>query len=161
MNAWNTTINNWRNQIYWLLINLCSLNKIDFCKTMLNHQYWCSLVLNIGRSLDMTTFSLFDSMRCWDWRKQWFRCQRRMEWDGMDVCWGGMMGMFWEKHWGLKWRARGSEDNQGRSGRRSWRRTARVFVWSGRMPWIERDGQWELERLLLEWGKSGHPHLRG
>ena len=25
------------------------------------------------------------------------------------------------------------------------------------MPWIERDGEWELERLLLEWGKSGQP----
>ena len=30
-----------------------------------------------------------------------------------------------------------------------------------RMPGIERDGDWELERLLLEWGKSGRPHLRG
>ena len=23
------------------------------------------------------------------------------------------------------------------------------------------EGEQELERLLLEWGKSGHPHLRG
>ena len=29
------------------------------------------------------------------------------------------------------------------------------------MPWIERDEEWELERLLLEWAKSGHPHLQG
>ena len=28
------------------------------------------------------------------------------------MCWGGMVGMFWEKCWSLKWRARGSEDNQ-------------------------------------------------
>ena len=28
------------------------------------------------------------------------------------------------------------------------------------MPLIERNGQWELERLLLEWGKSGHPIYR-
>ena len=35
-----------------------------------------------------------------------------MEWDGTDMCCGGMMGMFWEKRWSLKWRARGSEDNQ-------------------------------------------------
>ena len=27
----------------------------------------------------------------------------------------------------------------------------------GLMPWIERDGEWALERLLLELGKSGHP----
>ena len=26
---------------------------------------------------------------------------------------------------------------------------------------LEQDGEWELERLLLEWGKSGHPCLRG
>ena len=32
------------------------------------------------------------------------------------------------------------------AGRRKWRR---------RMPGIEGDGEWELERLLLEWGKSG------
>ena len=25
----------------------------------------------------------------------------------------------------------------------------------------ERDGEWELERLLLKWGKSGYPHLQG
>ena len=23
------------------------------------------------------------------------------------------------------------------------------------------EGEWEMERLLLEWGKCGHPHLRG
>ena len=28
------------------------------------------------------------------------------------------------------------------------------------MSWIERDVEWELERLLLEWGKSSHPRLR-
>ena len=28
-----------------------------------------------------------------------------------------MMGMFWEKHWRLKWRTRGSEDDQIRHGR--------------------------------------------
>ena len=26
---------------------------------------------------------------------------------------------------------------------------------------IVRDGEWEWERLLAEWGKSGHPRLRG
>ena len=26
---------------------------------------------------------------------------------------------------------------------------------------IERDGEWKWERLLAEWGKSGHPRLRG
>ena len=26
---------------------------------------------------------------------------------------------------------------------------------------IEQDGEWEWERLLAEWGKSGHPRLRG
>ena len=27
--------------------------------------------------------------------------------------------------------------------------------------WYKTDGEWELERLLLEWGKSGHPCLQG
>ena len=27
-----------------------------------------------------------------------------------------------------------------------------VLVWRRRMPWIERDGEWELERLPLQWG---------
>ena len=27
--------------------------------------------------------------------------------------------------------------------------------------WIKRDGEWELERLLTKWGKSGHPRLWG
>ena len=36
------------------------------------------------------------------------------------------------------------------------------MVWRKRMPLIERDGEWELERfLLLEWGKSGHPRFMG
>ena len=90
--------------------------------------------------------------------------QRWMEWDGTGMCWGGMMGMFWEKHWSLKWRARGSKDNQRRCGRCKWRRKAEVFVWRTRMPWIKWDGEWELKsvgELLLEWGKSGHPHLQG
>ena len=26
---------------------------------------------------------------------------------------------------------------------------------------IERDGEWELGKLLSEWGKSGHQRLRG
>ena len=26
---------------------------------------------------------------------------------------------------------------------------------------MERDGEWELERLLRKWGNSGHPRLRG
>ena len=74
-----------------------------------------------------------------------------------------MMGMFWEKHWSLKWNARGSEDEQRRHGRCKWRRRARVLVLRRRMPWIEWDREWELEleRLLLEWGKSGYPHLPG
>ena len=29
------------------------------------------------------------------------------------------------------------------------------------MPRIEEDGEWALEILLLEWGKSGHPCLQG
>ena len=29
------------------------------------------------------------------------------------------------------------------------------------MPWIERDGEWELERLLAKRGKSSHPCLWG
>ena len=29
------------------------------------------------------------------------------------------------------------------------------------MPLIEGDGEWEFERLLLEWGKSDHPRLQG
>ena len=41
--------------------------------------------------------------------------------------------------------------------RRKWRRRARVLVWQRRMPWIEWDGELELEKLLLGWGKSGHP----
>ena len=71
------------------------------------------------------------------------------------------MRMFWEKYWSLNWRARGSEDDRGRHGKCNWRRRARVLVWRRRMPWVERDGEWELERLLLEWGKSSHPRLRG
>ena len=66
-----------------------------------------------------------------------------------------------ENNYSLKWRARGSEDGQRRRGRRKWRKRARVLVWRRRMPWIEQDGEWELEKLLLEWGKSGHPRLRG
>ena len=30
-----------------------------------------------------------------------------VRWYGM--CWGEMMGMFWEKRWSLKWGARGSQ----------------------------------------------------
>ena len=26
--------------------------------------------------------------------------------DGTGMCWGGMMGMFWEKRWSFNWRAR-------------------------------------------------------
>ena len=33
------------------------------------------------------------------------------------------------------------------------RRKAGVLVWRRRMPWIERDGEWE--KLLLEWCKPG------
>ena len=58
-------------------------------------------------------------------------------------------GTFWEKHWSLKWGARGSEDDQRRRGRFKWRRRARALVWRKRTPWIEWDGEWELERLLL------------
>ena len=40
----------------------------------------------------------------------------------------------------LKWRAKGSEDNQRRHGRCKWRRRARVLlVWTRRMPWIKQD----------------------
>ena len=31
--------------------------------------------------------------------------------------------------------------------------------WRKRIPCIEQDGEWELERLLLKWGKSSHPLL--
>ena len=31
----------------------------------------------------------------------------------MGMCWAGrMMGVIWEKHWSLKWNARGSKDDQ-------------------------------------------------
>ena len=40
--------------------------------------------------------------------------------------------------------------------RHKWRRRARAIVWRKRTPRIEQDGEWELERLLLKWGKSGH-----
>ena len=30
-----------------------------------------------------------------------------------------------------------------------------------RMPWIKWDGEWELDRLLAKWGKSGQPRLQG
>ena len=55
----------------------------------------------------------------------------------------------------------GNKDNWGRHGKCKWRRRAGVLVWKRRMHWIEWDGEWEWERLLPEWGKSGHPHLRG
>ena len=29
-----------------------------------------------------------------------------------SMCWGGMMGMFWEKHGSLKWMAKGSEESK-------------------------------------------------
>ena len=51
-----------------------------------------------------------------------------MEWDGTGMCWGERMGMFWEKQWSLKWRVRGSEDDQRRCGRCKWRRRARVLL---------------------------------
>ena len=63
--------------------------------------------------------------------------------------WGGMIGTFWEKCCSLKWRARGSEEDQRRRGRCKWRRRARALVCRKRTPWIQRDGGWELERLLL------------
>ena len=44
------------------------------------------------------------------------------------------MGMFWENRWSLKWRARGSEDDQRRRERRKWRRRARVLVWRRKIP---------------------------
>ena len=69
--------------------------------------------------------------------------------------------MFWEKCWSLKWRARGSEDDQRWHGRLKWRRRARLLVWRQRMPWIKREGEWEFERLLLEWSKSGHTRVAG
>ena len=34
-------------------------------------------------------------------------------------------------------------------GRCKWRRRARGLIWRKRTPGIERDGEWELERLLL------------
>jgi len=67
----------------------------------------------------------------------------------IGMFWGGMIGTFWEKRWSLKWGARGSKDDQRRHGRRKWRRRARVLVCRKRTPWIKRDGEWELERLLL------------
>ena len=42
-------------------------------------------------------------------------------------------------------------------GRTKTKNEAKVLVLGGRMPWIERDGEWEFERLPLEWGKSGPP----
>ena len=63
------------------------------------------------------------------------------------------MGMFWEERWSLKWRARGSKDDQRRCGKHKWRRRARVLVWRKRKPWIEQDGEWDLERFWPKWYK--------
>ena len=59
------------------------------------------------------------------------------------------------------WSETWSKDDQRRHGRCKWRSRARVLVWRKRMPWIEQGGEWELERLLAKWGKSGHSCLRG
>ena len=72
-----------------------------------------------------------------------------------------MMAMFWWRHWSLKWREIGSENDRGRHGDCKWRRRVRVMVWRRRIQRIEQDGEWEWERFLAEWGKSGHPRLRG
>ena len=69
----------------------------------------------------------------------------------MGMCWGGMMGMFWEKRWSLKWRARGNKDDQKRSWRCKWRRRARVLVWRKRMPWIEQDGEFGEIAVKVGW----------
>ena len=39
-----------------------------------------------------------------------------------------MIGMFWEKHWSLKWRERGSKNDRGRHGKCKCRRRAGVLV---------------------------------
>ena len=65
-------------------------------------------------------------------------------------------------------RARGSKDNQRRRGveeasgegeQEFWFEKENGFGLRRRI--IEQDGEWEFERLLLKWGKSVHPHLRG
>ena len=37
----------------------------------------------------------------------------------------------------------------------------KCWFWRKRMPSIQRDGGWELERLLPMWGKFGHPLYGG
>ena len=63
-------------------------------------------------------------------RQLWQREQELSRWSLRNAG----MGMFWEEYWSLKWRARGSEDDQRRRGRCKWRRRARVLVWRRRMP---------------------------
>ena len=66
------------------------------------------------------------SVVCEMWEMDpWKMCESKegdSEWDGTGMCWEGIMGMFWEKHWSLKWRARGSEDNQRKHGRHKCRK---------------------------------------
>ena len=50
--------------------------------------------------------------------------------------------------------------DQRRSGRCKWRRGRVLMVWRRRIYALNRV-RWELERSLLEWGKSSHPHLQG
>ena len=81
-----------------------------------------------------------------------------LEWDGTGMCWGGMMGTFWEKRWSSKWRARGSEDDQRRRGRCGEGEQECWFGEKGRHESRWRVGS--LQRLLVKWGKSSHPRLR-
>ena len=119
------------------IVNVCTIMAATALKLIWGQWWGQCVVQNWWRKREQRTL-----WRCWDWRKQWFRWPRRMEWDGTGMCWGEMMGMFWEKRWSLNWRARGSEVNQRRRGKHKWRRRARGLVW--RMnSWIERDGEWE------------------
>ena len=65
------------------------------------------------------------------------------EWSEMvhtGICWGVMMGMFWEKHWSLRWED--VEDASQEGEQECW------FGEEGCLAWIEWDGEWEFERLL-------------
>ena len=89
-----------------------------------------------------------------DGKSEWSEMVRACVKEGWWAC-------FEKRNWNLKWRERGSEDDRGRHGKCKWRRRTGMLVWGRRMHWIKQDGEWELERLLPEWGKFGHPHLQG
>ena len=87
-----------------------------------------------------------NSTSCYHWqvKRMLSSCKHinKLLWEGTCMSWGGMMGMFWEKRWSLKWRARGSEDDWGSHGKCKWRRRAGVLVWRRRMASEMESGSW-------------------